>query len=122
MRRALLFIVALFAFMPGVASANDDSLTFKFRSYDKSVVDLEFYSQNRRYVWPGKGEVYVIRDYEVKNYTIKCMSGEKICYGAWVRGNSRNYWGAGRDNKQSCKGCCYTCGDGDTPVINLNAR
>jgi hypothetical protein len=99
------------------------SMTWRLKSFDKYAVDVSFYSQNRKHIWPGGDEVYVIRDYETKSYSIKCIEGEKVCYGAWVRGSSKEYWGAGSGGKRACKSCCYTCEDGfQTPILNLNSN
>ena len=102
-------------------SAQADSMTWKLRSFDKNAVDVTFYSRNRKAVWPGNGQVYVMRDYEVKTFKLSCISGEQICYGAWQRGNAKKYWGVGQGGKAGCKSCCYTCKDGAvTNVFNLN--
>lgn len=121
---ALLTLIALLPVSGLVSSsAEAQSINWRLRSFDKAVVDVEFYSQNRRHIWPGGSEVYVIRDFEAKSFKLNCVRGEKICYGAWVRGNSKFYWGVGKANANRCTGCCYTCGDTtETPIINLNAR
>ena len=106
--------------MPGLTHA--DQVIFKLRSYHKNQVDVAFYSQNRNHVWPGSGKVWVIKDYDVHTYSLNCIRGEKICYGAWVRGASASYWGSGKDGRQACSQCCFVCNGGETPVINLNAR
>jgi hypothetical protein len=117
--------VALFALIFAMLNpfsaqeASAESMTWKFRSYHKNIVNVELYSQNRRHIWPGGGEVYSLRDFDVHNVNITCVSGERICYGAWVRGNDRTYWGVGTNQRHRCEKCCYTCG-GTTPVINLN--
>jgi hypothetical protein len=113
--------VALLIVLGFVQLASAQSMTWKIRAFDKYAVDIAFYSKNKKHEWPGKGQVWVIRDYDVKTYKISCVAGEKICYGAWVRGNSKEYWGVGRDGKKGCKSCCYTCQDGSvTPILNLN--
>lgn len=99
-----------------------DNLTFKLRSFHKNQVDVAFYSQNRNHSWPGGGKVWVIKDYDVHNYSLNCARGEKICYGAWVRGASSSYWGGGKGGREACRSCCFICNGGETPVINLNAR
>jgi hypothetical protein len=104
----------------GTTVAKADELTFKVRSNYRYKVQIEFYSQDRNHAWPGGDRAYPINDDEVHNYSLNCRSGEKICYGAWVTGNDSKYWGVGANNKHGCKGCCYTCGRGDTPIINLN--
>lgn len=115
------FVAALIALllMPSMALA--DSMTWRIRAFDKHAVDVSFYSQNRKAVWPGDGKVYTIRDYDVKTFKLSCIAGEKICYGAWVRGSSKEYWGVGQANRNRCTKCCYTCEDGFvTPIQNLN--
>lgn len=81
-------------------------------------VQLEFYSQSRSHEWPGGGEAWGLNDYETHNFTLRCNTGEKICYGAWVTGNSNRYWGVGANNRHGCTGCCATCGSAN-PDINL---
>lgn len=120
LRKYLLIALAPALLAPTLAFA--ENLTFKVRSYHKNQVDIAFYSQNRNVSWPGGNKVWVIKDYEVHSYALNCVQGEKICYGAWVRGSSSTYWGGGEGGKQACKSCCYTCSGGETPIINLNAR
>jgi len=83
-----------------------------FRSEAPYKVYIEFYSDDRDRVWPGNGEVYYIADNNDHTYKICGYRGEKICYGAWVSGNSDTYWGVGKDARNRCRDCCYTCGDG----------
>lgn len=113
-------LVAAFVFCVGYGSARSEDLTWHFRSEHPNVVSLEFYSQDRNHVWPGDNEVYILDDDEVHAYTITCRSGEKICYGAWVRNRSSSYWGAGYDGKQACERCCYRCNGGETNILVLN--
>jgi hypothetical protein len=116
----LIFAAAMSVAAITPAAAVAAELQWHIRSEHEYAVSLEFYSQDRNHVWPGNDEVYVIRDYEVHDYTLTCNNGEKICYGAWVRNDSSSYWGSGYDGKQSCDSCCFTCGAGDTPVVVLN--
>ncbi len=106
------------ALTPTAVSAG--SLTFYVQSNHKNVVSLEFYSQNRDHVWPGNSKVYIIEDYDTHSYALSCRSGEKICYGAWVRNSTSEYWGVGYNNREYCESCCWTCNGGETPVIHLN--
>lgn len=106
-----------------MAATAADSQTWKIRSFSSKPVELKFFSQNRRNVWPGATKVYVIRDYTVKSFPLACINGEKICYGAWLKGNTKSYWGVGSDGKQKCTSCCYTCnGKTETAIVNLNER
>lgn len=82
-------------------------------------VQLELYSQDRNHVWPGNGQAYVLDDDETKEVPIQCRSGETICYGAWVDGDSDTYWGVGPDDVDSCEACCFVCAGGETEEIQL---
>ncbi len=118
--RFLNFLVMLFTTMILALPAAADTLHWEVKSEHPNVVSLEFYSQDYNRAWPGGGEVYVLKDYDTHSYNLECTTGEKICLGAWVRGQSDRYWGVGLDDKQGCQGCCYTCGAGDTGVQVLN--
>jgi hypothetical protein len=114
-------VLAAALFAPSVASA--DVMTWKLRSFSNNAIEVAFYSQNRRTEWPGGGKVYVNRTYDTVSYPLTCIKGEKICYGAWVKGNSSRHWGMGQGGKQKCTNCCYTCGGNTTTQIhNLNER
>jgi hypothetical protein len=101
-------------------SASAETLTFKILSEHDNVVDVEFYSQERRISWPGDGKVYSIRDSNTHSFPLTCRSGENICYGAWVRGNKATYWGVGYANGKRCTKCCYECDGSTTRVITLS--
>jgi hypothetical protein len=103
------------------SSAFADSMTWKIRAFDRFAVDVKLFSKNRNNVWPSSTTVWTLKDFKVHDIKITCVSGEKICYGAFVRGNSKKYWGVGSNGKAGCKSCCYTCSNGFvTPVQNLN--
>lgn len=117
------FAAAAIALLAMSSAASADSMTWKLRSFSKAAIEVSFYSQNRRNEWPGGGKVYVNRTYDVVDYKLGCIKGEKICYGAWLQGNASRYWGVGKGNQQKCTDCCYTCGGNTvTKVHNLNER
>ena len=95
--------------------ASAETMTWPVKSNYKYKVQVAFYSQSRRHEWPGGGEAYNLNDSETHEYPLECNDGEKICFGAWVTGNARKYWGVGYENKHSCKDCCFVCGAGDIP-------
>jgi hypothetical protein len=121
-RRILFFIVTAWclALAPVSAMAEASSITFKMRSFSKYAVEVNFFSKSRNNVWPSSKTVYVIRNYDVASYKLSCLQGERICYGAVVKGNSKRYWGVSTTGKQGCSNCCYTCNGGTTPINNLN--
>lgn len=111
-------VVALWA-LAGAAHA--DTITFKFRSNAENSVGLEFSSQMRDHQWPGNDRAYKIDDYEVHSYKLSCVSGEQICYGAWVEGDETQYWGVGMNNEEHCTDCCFVCNQNSkVKLINLN--
>lgn len=103
-----------------VAPAHGETMVWKFRSHHANIVDVQLYASARNIVWPGSGRVWSLADYNVRSMTISCVAGEKVCYGAWVRGTESSYWGGGRNNRQRCTSCCYICENKETPIINLN--
>ena len=90
-----------------------DELVWRIKSEHPNQVSVEFYSQDRNHVWPGGGEVHIIKDWDTHTYSLTCDDGEKICYGAWVRNDSSTYWCAGNDGGQACDNCCAVCGHGE---------
>jgi hypothetical protein len=97
---------------------SEESFTiFQIKSNYQYNVSLKFYSKDREYFWPNYHEAYVINDYEFHSYRLRCRAGEKICYGAWSYGGSRN-WGVGHNGIQGCQNCCRIC-DGDSGTYTL---
>ncbi len=101
------------------ADAEEYSVTFRIKNGYPYRIQLAFYSQNRNAVWPGGGEAYVLQNSRVHEFALRCRPGERICYGGWVEGNARRYWGVGLGNKQHCSTCCYICSGNVTQVIEL---
>ena len=85
-----------------------ETLTWTFTSNHPNQVQLSFYSQDRNAAWPGGDMAYDLVDWEPHTFTLTCRTGEKICYGAWVKGAS-DYWGSGFGDEQACDNCCRTC-------------
>ena len=110
---AMVVLVGVMAMVAGKAQA--DNLVWSIKSDHPNVVSLEFYNR----AWPGGGEVYILDDWDPKSFNLQCSSGELICYGAWVRGDSNTYWGVGIDNSQYCSDCCYYCGEPTAPITLL---
>jgi len=107
----------------GVPPARADSMTWQMRSFHPNAVEVKFFSQNRKAVWPGATSHYTLKDPKVASFKLNCVAGEKICYGAGVSGNLTRVWGMGPDGKKQCTECCYTCGgDTKTKVHDLNDR
>ena len=113
-------LAATLAVLSLTAPVKADTLEWTVRSDYPHVVSLEFYSQTYNRAWPGDGRVHVIDDYNVHSYVLACETGEKICYGAWVRGIPDKYWGVGYNDTQGCADCCYSCGYGSIPLRILN--
>jgi L-rhamnose mutarotase len=107
---------------PGCSIAQSQTLTWKFHSVDGNAVDIQFYSDDRKQVWPDHRAAYSIEDRGMHHYTISCTTGEKVCYGAWQRGNTSAFWGKGNNGKRHCSDCCYTCDGGTTPTRKLGEQ
>lgn len=118
LRQRLAFAASLLLLAAGTAQAGQ--LTFQFRSNHQYSVAIEFTSQDRNHQWPGNGKAYKIADYKVHSYKLSCQNGETICYGAWLEGDSTQYWGVGMDNENYCTDCCYVCDGSRVQLINLN--
>lgn len=116
-----LVLLVMIAFFGWTSFASATSMTWRFRAFDKYQVDVKMWSKNRNNVWPSSTTVWTLKDFNVHSLRITCVSGEKICYGAFVRGNSKKYWGVGANGKLGCANCCFTCQEGFvTPIMNLN--
>jgi len=83
-------------------------VTFNIECQSQYKIQLAFYSQDRNVAWPGNSRVYAINDYKTHQYKLRCNSGEKICYGAWVVGGGE-YWGSGMNDRHACESCCRRC-------------
>lgn len=113
-------LVLLLAFLcSSIVPSSADTLTFKLRSKFQYKVQVSFYSQARNHEWPGGGQAYDLDDWDEHTFRLSCRSGEKICYGAWVTGNGRRYWGVGPDDKHGCSDCCAVCGAGTVKSVDL---
>lgn len=114
---AIMALMLSLLFAAGPVAA--ETLTFRVQSKHPNIVDVEFYSRTRNVAWPGDNKVYSIKDDDKHSYKLSCSPGERICYGAWVRGGPTVFWGAGQGGKQGCRNCCYTC-DGGVAEVTLN--
>jgi hypothetical protein len=126
MRRLFIFAAALVAIfglfaVSEPAPAEHDTFTFKVKSVDRYVVDVRFFSQNRRVAWPSFDRAYRMDDWREHEFALNCREGEKICYGAWERGNPRTYWGQGPNGNAHCTECCYICSPSHTQLIVLRS-
>jgi hypothetical protein len=108
---------ALLAFAAAPAFAEE--LTFVMNNRHTKAVEVQLYSQNRDYLWPGPSNVFLLDDGETKTMTLDCEAGETICYGAWLQGDRTTFWGVGPGKTRSCDNCCYICRGGKTEEINL---
>jgi len=121
MMRTILAAAALLAAQfATLTPASAADVTFMMQNNHPNAVEVELYSQDRNYVWPGNGEVFILDDGETKQMPLSCEEGEKICYGAWIQGDRDTYSGVGPGSQQACDDCCYTCTGGATETISLD--
>jgi hypothetical protein len=121
-------IATLFAFVvsAGIASvfvnpARADSLVFKMTNKDRYNMQVEFYSESRKHVWPGGNKVFVLGSGSTQRFALTCNPGEKICYGTWRTIGDELHWGAGQNDREHCNNCCFFCGRGEARVSLLDA-
>lgn len=101
-------------------AADAASITWRFVNETDGTAAIRFFSRARNWIWPGRNQSYRLpATGQVYRKTISCRYGEKICYGGWLRGNRRLYWGVGPFGRNSCANCCYRCTDHVTPVRRL---
>lgn len=113
-----LLAVFLLGVMAWPATAAAGEMTWQVKSLYRHQVQIEFYSQDRKRAWPGGNRAYRLDDYEDHSFSLSCNTGEKICYGAWVVGDTGTHWGVGMNDRHSCSDCCSDC-DGDTYSVRL---
>lgn len=65
---------------------------------------LELYDMKRHVYW---GPYYFTYYNDPEYVKIRCVRGDKICYGAWT---NDLYWGCGEDCAYYCPNCCTRCG------------
>lgn len=83
-------------------------------------IQFEFTDDNNHgTVWPGNNQAYNLSPHSQSRRLLNCYRGQHICYGAWVRGDFHQYWGAGNNDSQHCNDCCFHC-IGDSVRYNLN--
>lgn len=100
------------AMIAPTTTAQAQQLTFEMTNDSGQDIQIEFYSEDRNHAWPGGNQAYNLPRAKDNRWTLTCRRGEKICYGAWVKGDSRTYWGVGANRKYSCQNCCFTCEGG----------
>ena len=118
-KRSLVLMGMAVGTVLSLVAARADTVLFTITSSHPNVVDVEFYSQNYNRAWPGNGQVWTIEDYDAHAFNLECETGEQICYGAWLRGDSDTYWGVGLNNGDGCDNCCAICGAGDATPMTL---
>jgi hypothetical protein len=118
----ILLVVCAICF--GSLPAQSDVYTFKVQSLHPNAVQIKFYSQMRKgHQWPTSKTAWDLADDEPHALGMTCNRNEKICWGAWVKGNGRPEWGAGTGGTDACRTCCFICRNGETQgTWTLNAR
>lgn len=111
--KRLLLALGVALFLPIATMASAQTITFNLENESDYDIQIEFYSQDRNHAWPGGDQAYNLASGKENSYRLQCRDGEKICYGAWVKGKSSTYWGVGLRNQQSCESCCQNCGEGN---------
>ncbi len=111
-------LLAATALAPSASHA--DQLTWHVTNMSPYNAEIRFFSryraQNR--VWPAESDqVWQLYDHDIHTIVLKCITGEQICFGAWLPHTHTRYWGVGHDHDQSCGNCCAICGNGDAEAV-----
>jgi len=112
------FVLAAWGLAPGAARAADDMAVY-MKNMTGRPVAVELYGQDRRAVWPGGDQVYLLEADERKSVPIACRPLERICWGAWRYGDDRLWWGTGPDNGHACDDCCMICAPKTTETVEI---
>ena len=117
MRLILPLVIAFIISLPGQSLAG--KVTFLVVSNHDYTTQIKFFSQKRKYSWPGAGQAYNITTRGPQRFSLNCSTGEKICWGAWDRANPEGaMWGVGT-GRRSCSACCSIC-NGETAKATMN--
>ena len=110
----------LLAAAAGYQPASAASLQWTITNESPYQAQVSFYSQNRSVEWPGGGQSWDLFDNQPHTFNLRCLRGEKICYGAFIYQTHARYWGVGFNNSYGCSDCCGYCGAGS--MSNTLAR
>lgn len=114
-----ILLAALLASL-AVAPAAAADMSFLLTNKHPVAIAVELFGHG--HVWPGGDKVYLLERNERKSVPIACEPGETICYGAWISGDDRSWWGVGPDNDHDCEKCCSICTQGGTAEIELGTE
>lgn len=97
----------------GVLPASADTAVMNWIITNKSQyqAQVSFYAQSRRAEWPSHGRAWDLFDHRAHRFSLNCLRGEKICYGAFVYKTHARSWGVGFNNSKSCRNCCAICAE-----------
>ena len=84
----MMALAAGFMILGQAATATAQDVTYSVRNDHPNTVELEFYSADRDVAWPGGGNAFILDDGEPHSLPLACEEGERVCYGAWVQGDS----------------------------------
>jgi hypothetical protein len=84
-----------------------DGIRWRLRNDYGTNIAMQFYSASRRARWPDGNRAYLLVTGQPATIRLRCIPGEKICYGGAVSGR---YWGVGLGLRSSCTSCCRICG------------
>ncbi len=89
------------------------TLTWVITDHTRHQLAIAFYSASRPgHEWPGLNRHWNMNGGE-NTYTLSCVAGEKICYGAWDNANPYGpNWGVGLGGRAGCSNCCASCNGG----------
>lgn len=116
---SVLLPALLLAVFAAPKSAVAETEVFRVKAISEARVQIVFFSKDRHIRWPATDRAFDLNDFNEHDFKLACVNGEQICYGAWVAGNGKRFWGVGADGKAGCANCCYTCEGKNTREVVL---
>jgi hypothetical protein len=96
-------------------AGNNATILWNITNNSGVNIQVEFYSEDRNAAWPGNSMAYNLASGESHSYSLYCVAGEHICYGAWNVRRARFGWGIGHRDR-NCANCCNYCGLDTSPI------
>jgi hypothetical protein len=107
---------------PGPAGAAADGgsamLTFTLQhACGTQPIQVRFFDKANNIVWPSASTTIALEPGKTESYTLKCIPGARICFGA---AQADSVWGVTLANSRECQACCAVCTNERLPGIRLD--
>lgn len=89
-------------------------IRWQIRNEFGANIVMQFYAPERHVHWPAGDRAYLLVTGQTSVIRLRCVPGEKVCYGGNVPGH---YWGVGLSIRHPCGSCCRTCGSSTSVAL-----